>query len=150
MNLISWVGEKNGKINILSIFSAMQLCFGINLLNNKTITQLNVAEYPLILATKAYSLICLVSGNIPCDLQVNIIVKCLHRAKITNSSVWLVCAKIIYGNHTWKKTACSMLKFITTKKKEKITSGKIKNNSLHVRVPCGLFLCFFSCTDPLH
>ena len=51
--VISCVGEKNGKIKIVSSFSAKELCFVINVLNNKTIILLNLTEYPLILATSA-------------------------------------------------------------------------------------------------
>ena len=51
--VISRVREKNGKIKIISSFSAIKLCFVINVLNNKTIILLNVAEYLLILADEA-------------------------------------------------------------------------------------------------
>ena len=44
--VISCVGEKNGKIKIVSSFRAVKLCFVINVLNNKTIFLLNLAEYP--------------------------------------------------------------------------------------------------------
>ena len=46
----SCVGEKNGKIKIISSFSAMNLRFVINVLNNKTNLLLNRTVYPLILA----------------------------------------------------------------------------------------------------
>ena len=42
--VISCVGEKNGKIKIVSSFSAVKLCFVINVLNNKLIILLNLAE----------------------------------------------------------------------------------------------------------
>ena len=54
--LISCVGEKNGKIKFVSSFSAIKQCFVINVLNNKTIILLNLAEYPLISANSAYGL----------------------------------------------------------------------------------------------
>ena len=38
-------------------FSAIKLCFVINVLNNKTIVPLNLAEYRLILANSAYGLV---------------------------------------------------------------------------------------------
>ena len=41
--------------------------FVINLLNNKTIILLNVAEYRLILAVSAYGLVGLVSDDFPRD-----------------------------------------------------------------------------------
>ena len=47
INVISCVGEKNGKIKIVSSFSAIKLYFVIrNVLNNKTIILLTVAENP--------------------------------------------------------------------------------------------------------
>ena len=49
-------GEKNDKIKIVSIFSEIKLLFVINVLNNKTIILLNVAEYPLTLAKSSYGL----------------------------------------------------------------------------------------------
>ena len=42
-------------------------CFVINLLNNKTIILLNLAEYRLILADSAYGLVGQVSDDIPRD-----------------------------------------------------------------------------------
>ena len=56
INVISCVVEKNGKIKIVSSFSKIKLCFVINVLNNKTIIPLNLAEYPL-----------KVSGDMPRD-----------------------------------------------------------------------------------
>ena len=41
--------------------------FVINLLNNKTIILLNLAEYRPILADSAYGLVCQVSDDIPRD-----------------------------------------------------------------------------------
>ena len=55
--LISCVGKKNGKINTVSSFSAMKLCFVISVLNNKTIIPLNFGEYPLFLANSTYGLV---------------------------------------------------------------------------------------------
>ena len=48
INPISCVGEKNGKIKIVSSFSAIKLCFAINVLNIKAIIWLNLAKIPLI------------------------------------------------------------------------------------------------------
>ena len=45
------------QIKIASSFSAINLCFVINVLNNKTIILLNLAEYHLILANSAYGLV---------------------------------------------------------------------------------------------
>ena len=45
------------QIKIASSFSAVNLCFVINVLNNKTIILLNLAEYHLILANSAYGLV---------------------------------------------------------------------------------------------
>ena len=45
------------EIKIASSFSAINLCFVINVLNNKTIILLNLAEYRLILANSAYGLV---------------------------------------------------------------------------------------------
>ena len=45
------------QIRIASSFSAINLYFVINLLNNKTIILLNLAEYRLILANSAYDLV---------------------------------------------------------------------------------------------
>ena len=42
---------------IASSFSAINLCFVINVLDNKTIIVLNLAEYRLILANSAYGLV---------------------------------------------------------------------------------------------
>ena len=39
---------ENGKIKIVSSFSAIKTCFVVNVLNNKTIVLLNLVEYPLI------------------------------------------------------------------------------------------------------
>ena len=50
-------GEKNGKMKIVSSFSSIKLCFVINVLNNKTVIPLSLAEYGLILANSAYGLI---------------------------------------------------------------------------------------------
>ena len=47
--VISCVEEKNDKIKIVSSFSAIKLCFVINVVNNKTIILLNFAENPLTL-----------------------------------------------------------------------------------------------------
>ena len=55
------------QIKIASSFSAINLCFVINVLNNKTIILLNLAEYRLVLANSAYGLVGLVSGDIPRD-----------------------------------------------------------------------------------
>ncbi len=41
------------------------MCFIDNLLNNKTIILLNLAEYRLILANSAYALVGFVLGDIP-------------------------------------------------------------------------------------
>ena len=60
-------GKKNGKIKIVSSFSAIKLYFVVNVLINKTIVLLNLAEFHLVLATSAYGLVGLVSGDIPCD-----------------------------------------------------------------------------------
>ena len=49
---VFFVGEKNGKIKIVCSFSAIKLCFVINVLNNKTIILFSLAEYPLILAKR--------------------------------------------------------------------------------------------------
>ena len=58
MYVISFVGEKNGKIMIVSSFSAIKLFLVINMLNNnETIILLNLAEYPLILANSAFGLV---------------------------------------------------------------------------------------------
>ena len=48
--VISFIREKNGNIKIVSSLFAIKLCFVVNVLNNKTITLLNFAEHPLILA----------------------------------------------------------------------------------------------------
>ena len=45
------------QIKSASSFSAINLCFVINVLNNKTIILLNLAEYRLILANSAYGLV---------------------------------------------------------------------------------------------
>ena len=45
ISVILCVGDTNGKIKIVSSFSAIKLCFVINVLNNKTIILLNLAEY---------------------------------------------------------------------------------------------------------
>ena len=58
--VILCIGEKNGKIKIVSSFPEIKLCFVINMLNNKTIIVLNLAEYPC-------SLVGLVSDGIPHD-----------------------------------------------------------------------------------
>ena len=44
--VILCVGEKYGNIKIVSIFSAIKLCFANNVLKSKTIILLNLAEYP--------------------------------------------------------------------------------------------------------
>ena len=41
---VSCVAGKNGKIKIVSSFSTIKLCFVMNVLNNKTIILLNLAE----------------------------------------------------------------------------------------------------------
>ena len=56
IHIILCVGEKNGKIKIVSSFSVIQRCFVINVLNNKTIILLNLVGYPLVLAHSAYGL----------------------------------------------------------------------------------------------
>ena len=55
--VISCVREKYRKIKIVSCFSSIKLCFVINVLNNKTIILLNLAEYPLILANSGDGLV---------------------------------------------------------------------------------------------
>ena len=45
------------QIKIASRFSAINLCFVINVLNNKAIILLNLAEYRLILSNSAYGLV---------------------------------------------------------------------------------------------
>ena len=50
--VISYVGEKNGKIKIVSSFSVL-----FNVSNNKTLILLSLVEYPLILANSAYGLV---------------------------------------------------------------------------------------------
>ena len=58
--VISCVGEENGRIKIVSSFSAIKLCFVIYKLNNKTITLFNLVAYRLILANSPYGLVGLV------------------------------------------------------------------------------------------
>ena len=65
--VIICVGEKNGKIKIVSSFSAIKLCFVVNLFN--------LGEYPLSLANSAYVLVGLVSSDIPRDFAGSIIAK---------------------------------------------------------------------------
>ena len=50
------LGEK-WHIKIVYIFRGMKLGFVINVLNNKTVILLNLAEYLLILANSTYSLV---------------------------------------------------------------------------------------------
>ena len=52
--VISCVRKTNGKIKIVSSFSVIKLHLVINVFNNKTNIQLNLAEYLLILASSAY------------------------------------------------------------------------------------------------
>ena len=47
--------------------TSLEIKFVINLLNNKTIILLNLAEYRLILADEAYGLVGQVSDDIPRD-----------------------------------------------------------------------------------
>ena len=58
-------------MKIAPSFSAIDLCFVVNVLNNKTITTLNLAGHRLNLANSANSLVGLVLGDIPCDSQKN-------------------------------------------------------------------------------
>ena len=51
--IISCVGMKNDKVKIVYRFSAIKLCFAVNVLNNKKFILLNLAKYPLILANSA-------------------------------------------------------------------------------------------------
>ena len=57
MYVISCVGKKNGKIKVVSSFSAIKLCFVSNALNNKTIILLNLVEYSQIWGNLAYCLV---------------------------------------------------------------------------------------------
>ena len=54
----NFVCQEKSKIKIFSSFSAIKLCFVINVLNNKRITGilLNLVEYSPILAISAYGL----------------------------------------------------------------------------------------------
>ena len=49
--IISFAWGKKDKIKIVSSFSVVNLRFVINVLNNKTIILLKLAEYPLIFAS---------------------------------------------------------------------------------------------------
>ena len=51
--VISCIKEINGTIKIVYSFSAIKLCFVVNVLNNETIILFNLAEYPLILVYEA-------------------------------------------------------------------------------------------------
>ena len=55
--VISCVVERNGRVEIVSNFSAIKRCFVINVLNNKTIILLNLAEYHQILANSAFGIV---------------------------------------------------------------------------------------------
>ena len=58
----------------LNTSSMQENCFVVNMLNDKTIILLNLAEYPLILANSAYGLVGLVSADMMRDFAGKLLV----------------------------------------------------------------------------